>query len=219
MSRRENRSACVFAGALVIGGGCLAIAGLGQYGMRRLNEKVAGMYDSRVLPLEELGGFKASLYRTRALLLTMLNEKDPGKQRQLHEQIRESSRQVDSAVARGLSANGFGMKEKELFKSFATVWNEFKTVRETELIPAYRRGGRKEAADLALGAQAKRFERMTMYLNDLIKMLGAEAAADRDEAKRWTSMVAWLLWALASSCCALLIFICVQIDRLILKSQ
>lgn len=206
-------------GAVLIGGGCFAIAGLGQYGMSRINEEIVSMYEYRFLPLDDLGGFKASLYRARALLVTMLNEKDPGKRRQLHEQIRESSRQVDNAVARGFSSERSGMKEREKLESFATVWSEFKMVRETQLIPAYLHGRQKEAVDLALGAQAKRFDLMTNYLNDLIRSLGAEAVADRNEAKRRASTVTRLLWAIASSCFALLIFVCVQINRLILKSQ
>lgn len=219
MSWRARMRSELIGGVILIGGGCCAIAGLGQYGMSRVNEEVVSMFEYRFLPLDDLGGFKTSLYRARALLVTMLNEKDPAKRRRLHEQIRESSRQVDAAVARGLSSERSGMTEMEKMKSFAAVWGEFKMVRETQLIPAYLDGRQKEAVDLALGAQAKRFDLMTSHLNDLIRSVGAEAAADRDEAKRRASTVTRLLWVIASSCFALLIFVCVQINRLISKSQ
>jgi len=201
--------------AILIGAGCLAIAGLGQYGVGRINRAVGGMYDHSLRPVSDFAGFKVSLFKARILLVTMLNEEDAQKRRRLHEQITAVSRQVDAAVERGLSTEEYGARGKETFRSFAAVWNEFKTVRETELIPAYLQGRKKAAVGLALGPQAERFDLMTKHLNDLILSVGRQAAADRDEANRRAAAVSFLIWLLAFLSIGALFLLFVRVDRLI----
>lgn len=201
--------------AILVGGGCLAIAGIGQYGVARINRAVGGMYDHTLLPVSDLVGFKVSLFKTRMLLVTMLNEEDAQKRRLLHKQIAAVSQQVDAAVVRGLSSEEYGARGKETFRSFAAVWSEFKAVRETELIPALLQGRKKAAVDLALGPQAARFDLMTKHSNDLIILVGRQAAADRAESSRRAAAVSLLLWLLAFSSIGALALFFVRVDRLL----
>ncbi len=200
---------------ILIGCGCLAIAGIGQYGVGRINRMVGGMYDNSLLPFSDLVGFKVSLFKARMLLVTMINEEDVQKRRRLHEQIKDVSRQVDAAVARGLSTEAYGARGEETFRSFSAVWSEFKTVRETQLIPALLQGRKKEAIVLALGPQALRFDLMTKYANDLILSVGRQAAVDRAKANRRAATVSLLLWLFAFSNIGALVLLFVRVDRLI----
>lgn len=94
----------------------------------------------------------AALKTAREKLVTLIDTKEKGAQDALIGEIHKASNEVDSQ----LTALSNDPKVKEV----ASIWAEFKKTRETEIIPAVKKGDVAKAKEIATGIQKERFKKM-----------------------------------------------------------
>lgn len=102
------------------------------------------------------GDAMAALKTAREKLVTLIDTKDKGAQDALISEIHKASDEVDSQLA--------ALSNDPKAKEAATVWAEFKKTRETEIIPAVKKGDVVKAKEIASGIQKERFKKMMELL-------------------------------------------------------
>ena len=96
----------------------------------------------------------AALVDTRIALYSMLNAKDKPAQDTLNAKVQAASTRLDSALA-SMTAT-----QAKVAADFKAVWDQFKTMRDKEIIPALSKGDTDYAKKLANGIQLSRFSKM-----------------------------------------------------------
>ncbi|MBF0136405.1 MAG: hypothetical protein HQL65_09210 [Magnetococcales bacterium] len=100
---------------------------------------------------------KAAMGEARENLVALLGTTDKDGQAKRVEAIKAASAKVDAAVA----------KHGDALKVFGAVWSEFKTTRDTQIIPLIKEGKVVEAKALATGVQAERVKKMGEILGSM----------------------------------------------------
>jgi Four helix bundle sensory module for signal transduction len=113
---------------------------------------------------------KIFLTKAREALVTMIDA-DASKFDSLQADIDKATASVDEALASALSDKTLSADKAKTFSDIKVVWEEFKTTRDTQIIPAVRAGKKDEAKAIATGVQAERFKKM----NELLALLGVKS--------------------------------------------
>ncbi len=96
----------------------------------------------------------AALVDTRIALYSMLSAKNKPAQDSLNAKVQAASTKLDSALA---SMTG---TQAEMAADFKAVWDQFKTTRDKEIIPAIYKGDTEDAKKIANSIQLSRFSKM-----------------------------------------------------------
>ena len=96
----------------------------------------------------------AALANARTALYSMINAKDAATQDVLNAKVREASVKLESALAGMTSANAKAAAD------FKVLWDQFKSTRDNEIIPAIYKGNSGEAKKVADGIQHERLSKM-----------------------------------------------------------
>ena len=96
----------------------------------------------------------ALLMEARTALLTLIETKDHRVRSQLELKVERASAALDALLQRS------SRKRAGAVAHFADIWEEFKTTRRTEIIPAIHAGKTLHAKKIAMGIQAERLAKM-----------------------------------------------------------
>ncbi len=101
----------------------------------------------------------AALANARTALYSMLNAKDKSTQDALNAKVQEASSKLESALA------GMTGADAKAAADFKTIWDQFKTTRDSQIIPAIYNGNADEAKKIADGIQSERLSKMWSILS------------------------------------------------------
>ncbi|MBI3753325.1 MAG: MCP four helix bundle domain-containing protein [Deltaproteobacteria bacterium] len=160
----------------------LVMIGIGTYvhyhSLKEVNNSLQEMYDEHYTTSMLAAAQKARLSDVRAQLVAMTGETDKDKKDTYHARIKELSKEIDDAFARWFEeAKEVRDEKRNILKELQTTWNDFRTTRDTQIIPFIYEGKIQEAKALALGIQAERYKKMTSLADELVKMEEREAKA------------------------------------------
>ncbi len=96
----------------------------------------------------------AALVDTRTALYSMLNATDKSAQDALDAKVQAASAKLDSVLA------GMTGAHAKAAADFKVVWDQFKTTRDKEIIPAIYKGNADDAKKIANGIQYDRLTKM-----------------------------------------------------------
>ncbi len=96
----------------------------------------------------------AALANARTALYSMLNAKDKSTQDALNAKVQEASTKLESALA------GMTGADAKAAADFKALWDQFKTTRDNQIIPAIYNGNADEAKKIADGIQSERLSKM-----------------------------------------------------------
>jgi len=96
----------------------------------------------------------AALANARTALYSMINAKDKSVQDALNAKVQEASTKLESVLA---GMTGTNVKAAADFKA---LWDQFKTTRDNQIIPAIYKGNADEAKKIADGIQSERLSKM-----------------------------------------------------------
>ena len=96
----------------------------------------------------------ASLADARTALYSMMNAKDKSAQDALNVKVQAASTKLDSVLA------GMTGAETKAAADFKAVWDQFKTTRDNQIIPAIYKGNADQAKKIADGIQFERLSKM-----------------------------------------------------------
>ena len=96
----------------------------------------------------------AALANARTALYSMISAKDKSAQDALNAKVQEASAKLESVLA---SMTGATAKAAADFKA---LWDQFKTTRDNQIIPAIYKGNADEAKKIADGIQSERLSKM-----------------------------------------------------------
>jgi hypothetical protein len=96
----------------------------------------------------------AALASARTALYSMINAKGKSTQDALNAKVQEASTKLDSVLAGMTGANAKAAAD------FKALWDQFKTTRDNQIIPAIYKGNADEAKNIADGIQAERLSKM-----------------------------------------------------------
>jgi len=96
----------------------------------------------------------AALANARTALYSMINAKDLATQDVLNAKVREASAKLESALAGMTGANAKAAAD------FKILWDQFRSTRDNEIIPAIYKGNFGEAKKVADGIQHERLSKM-----------------------------------------------------------
>ncbi len=96
----------------------------------------------------------AALANARTALYSMTIAKDKFAQDAFNAKVQAASAKLDSVLA------GMTGADAKLAADFRAVWDQFKTTRDKEIIPAIYKGNSDEAKKIADGIQAQRLAKM-----------------------------------------------------------
>lgn len=95
----------------------------------------------------------------RGALVSMIDAKDRAAQDSLKAKVGQASAKLDGVLA------GMTGADAKTAAEFKTVWEQFKTTRDNEIIPAVYAGKADEAKKLATGVQAERLGKMRSIMS------------------------------------------------------
>lgn len=95
-----------------------------------------------------------ALANARSALYSLINAKDKSTQDALRAKLQEESGKLDSLLAAMMDSNAKTAAE------FKTVWDQFKTTRDQEIIPAIQKGNVENAKKIADSVQLERLSKM-----------------------------------------------------------
>jgi hypothetical protein len=96
----------------------------------------------------------AALANARSALYAMTLAKERSAQDAWNAKVQAASTKLDSVLA------GMAGADARAASDFKAIWDQFKTTRENEIIPAIYKGSADEAKKLADGIQAERLSKM-----------------------------------------------------------
>jgi hypothetical protein len=96
----------------------------------------------------------AALASARTALYSMITAKDKSAQDALNAKVQEASTKLESVLA------GMTGADAKAAADFKAVWDQFKTTRDNQIIPAIYKGNADEAKKLADGIQSERLSKM-----------------------------------------------------------
>jgi Four helix bundle sensory module for signal transduction len=101
----------------------------------------------------------AALASARTALYSMINAKDKSAQDALNAKVQEASTKLDSVLTRMTGASA------KVAADFKAVWDQFKTTRDNQIIPAIYKGNADEAKKIADGIQSERLSKMWVIMS------------------------------------------------------
>jgi len=159
----------------------LLLIGIGTYihysSLKEVNGFLQEMYDEHYTASMLAVTQKARLSDVRAQLLAMTGEADKDKKDKYHARIKELSREIDDNLTQWFEKDVKvrDVKMNVFIRNLQTVWNEFRTTRDSQIIPFVYDGKIQEAKALAFGIQAERYKEMIRLTDELVKMEEQEA--------------------------------------------
>ena len=114
----------------------------------------------------QIADIKATLTTTRQHTMAMLSEDDRTVLEMRYDEALKSSKDLDVLLASALKDESLHSIQPTLLQ-FKAIWEEFKTTRDKEIIPALFAGARDKARGLAKNVQAGRFMKMNELLESL----------------------------------------------------
>ena len=107
----------------------------------------------------QIADIKATLMTTRQHTMAMLSEDDRTVLEMRYDEALKSSKDLDALLASAVNDESLHAIQPTLLQ-FKAIWEEFKTTRDKEVIPALFAGERDKARGLAKNVQAGRFTKM-----------------------------------------------------------
>lgn len=148
----------------------LASIFFGAYSMTAgMGEQIVSIYNENFTAAQGMSETKADLNGVRALLVTLLAEKDKAKLDSTNNKIKELTEVIDDRFNYLLNNKAFPSDMIDDMKKINEVWRAFRNTRDTELIPAIYEGDIEKARGLALGIQAERYKTFLSLANEFIK--------------------------------------------------
>ena len=95
-----------------------------------------------------------ALANARTALYSMINAKNKTAHDALNAKVQEASTKLDSVLASMTGANAKAAAD------FKALWDQFKTTRDNQIIPAIYKGNADEAKKMANGIQSERLSKM-----------------------------------------------------------
>jgi Four helix bundle sensory module for signal transduction len=95
----------------------------------------------------------AALANARTALYSMINAKDKSAEDALNAKVQEASTKLESVLASMTGANAKAAAD------FKALWDQFKTTRDNQIIPAIYKGNADEAKKIADGIQSERLSK------------------------------------------------------------
>ncbi len=164
--------------ALIVG--CSAV---GFWGMKSAQELMDEMYHEHFVAATKTAILKSDLNEVRAVLVTMMSQKDVEKQKKSDEAIKKLSKKIDVNIASMLNS-GWPEDMVELINKIKKNWEAFRDTRDSELIPAIYAGDLVKAKGLALGVQAGRYKGFVETADFLLE---TEVAEGEENVKTYES--------------------------------
>src|SRR3990167_617403 len=131
----------------------------GAYSMTAgMGGQILSIYNENFTAAQGAAEVKADLNGVRALLVTLLAEKDKAKLDSTNNRIKELTKVIDDRFNDLLNNKAFPTDMIDALKKINDVWTSFRNTRDTELIPAIYEGDIEKARSLALGIQAERYK-------------------------------------------------------------
>ena len=189
----------------------LLLIGIGTYihysSLKEVNGFLQEMYDEHYTASMLAVTQKARLSDVRAQLLAMTGEADKDKKDKYHARIKELSREIDDNLTQWFEK---GVKVRDvkmnvLIRNLQTVWNEFRTTRDSQIIPFVYDGKIQEAKALAVGIQAERYKEMIRLADEVVKIEGKEARELLDISKETFKKL--ILFSIVASLVIVLIYL------------
>src|SRR3989338_6505315 len=154
----------------------LAAIFFGAYSMTAgMGGQILSIYNENFTAAQGVAEVKADLNGVRALLVTLLAEKDKAKLDSINSKIKELTRVIDDRFSDLINNKVFPDDMINDIKKINETWAAFRDTRDNELIPAIYEGDIEKARSLALGIQAERYKLFISLSNDLIKKESKEA--------------------------------------------
>jgi hemerythrin-like metal-binding protein len=137
--------------------------------------QILSIYNENFTAAQGVAETKADLNGVRALLVTLLAEKDKTKFDSINNKIKELSKVIDKRFNDLISNKAFTDDMIADIKKINEPWVAFRDTRDNELIPAIYEGDIERARSIALGVQAERYKLFISRSDDLIKKESKEA--------------------------------------------
>ncbi len=118
---------------------------------------------------------KARLSDVRAQLVAMTGEEDKERKDKYHEKITALSKEIDDGFNEWFSKGVVNEKANNTIKELQSTWNDFRTTRDTQIIPFIYEGKFQDAKALAFGIQAERYKKMVTLAGDIVRTEEDEA--------------------------------------------
>ena len=96
----------------------------------------------------------AALANARTALYSMINAKNKSLQDALNAKVQEASTKLESVLVNMTGANAKAAAD------FKALWDQFKTTRDNQIIPAIYKGNADEAKKITDGIQSERLSKM-----------------------------------------------------------
>ena len=154
----------------------LAAIFFGAYSMTAgMGGQILSIYNENFTAAQGVAEVKADLNGVRAMLVTLLAEKDKAKLDSTNSKIKELTKVIDDRFSDLINNKAFPDGMINDIKKINEPWAAFRDTRDNELIPAIYEGDIEKARSLALGIQAERYKLFISLSNDLIKKESKEA--------------------------------------------
>lgn len=148
----------------------LAVMFFGAYSMTAgMAEEILLIYNEHFVAAQGAAELKSDFNGVRALLVTLMAEKDKAKLDAINNRIKELTKGIDDRFGALLNNKAFPKDMLEDIKKIHEVWTAFRDTRDKEIIPAVYAGDMDKARGLALGIQAERYKAFVSFANEFIK--------------------------------------------------
>lgn len=185
----------------------------GYIGIKKLSGLMDRMFEGHYVVSVTVAGLKAEMNMARALLLTMMNEKDKEKRDDIKKKLDEEIRTYINGGFEKLNASKADTKVKASFKELQETWGVFRDIRDKEIIPLIYAGKIDEAKALGLGAQQDRYKKIMSMMDGVIKTETEEAQKAQKEGKDMAQTGALLFMAISLLALAASVAIAIYISN------
>jgi len=168
---------------LAIGLFLLMLLALGLLGLQQantINQRVKQIYSQELLPLHEVDGMKAVLYRVRDRIARHLLQ--PPTQDAQESAIEKLNEQLATAQTR-FRQNSLDEQERRLIDNFSTLWTAYLDTIQREVLPPSRSGQTETALVALYGPALEAFRKAEEALGKLIDQQLENARSRHDLAE------------------------------------
>jgi len=128
---------------------------------------LAGLLLVQTAQAAQVSDILTAMTTARESLVKMLTETDVAKRDALKAEVVKGSEEAETALTAVLADAATVAETKTKLEEVKTLWEEFKTTRDSELIPNLEAGKLAEAKALATGIQKERFGKLKELLEGL----------------------------------------------------
>jgi methyl-accepting chemotaxis protein len=157
----------------VLAAATLSVAGDAIYQVDQLRSRFADVDRNQTRPMFPLASAMAAINRSRANVLEHIMATQPARMGEFEKKIAELDGTIDAALAE-VAATALSAEERAALANLQGGWQDYRKIRDTEVLATSREGRKEQAAQLALGAMRERWH---VAVDSLEKLLKAKVAA------------------------------------------